>query len=80
MERRVANMTMESAQNGASELWGKVASLLRSKVCEDAFKQYFLPIVPLAVTETELKLGVSSAFFAEWVTENFGDLLAETVR
>ena len=73
-------MTMESAQNGASELWGKVASLLRSKVCEDAFKQYFLPIVPLAVTETELKLGVSSAFFAEWVTENFGDLLAETVQ
>ena len=65
-------MTTESAHGGASELWRKASSILQNKVCRDAFQQYFQPIVPLAVTETELKLGVSSEFFAEWVAENYG--------
>ena len=73
-------MTTASAQGSASELWRKASSILQKKVCKDAFQQYFQPIVPLTVTETELKLGVSSAFFAEWIAENFGDLLKDAVE
>lgn len=73
-------MTTENALNDAQELWRKTTSILKCKVSENTYNQWFDVILPLAVDETALRLGVSDEFFGEWLTDNFGDLLTAALR
>ena len=72
-------MTKESVQGQAREIWKKAASILQSRVNENTYRQWFAVIVPLALEESVLHLGVSDDFFAEWLSENFGDILSEVI-
>ena len=51
-------MTTENALNDAQELWRKTTSILKCKVSENTYNQWFDVILPLAVDETALRLGV----------------------
>ena len=73
-------MTTENALNDVRELWRKTTSILKCKVSENTYNQWFDVIVPLSVDETTLLLGVSDDFFGEWLTDNFGDILTNAVR
>lgn len=72
-------MTTENALNYAAGLWNKAVSILKCKVSENTYNQWFAVIVPLSVDETMMRLGVSDDFFAEWLTENYGDILTNVI-
>ena len=69
-------MATECSHGSAAELWNHAMSILRKKVNEDIYKQYFQRIVSLSVSERELKLGVNTDFFAEVIDEKFGHFSA----
>lgn len=73
-------MTTDKSLNDAQELWSRTLSILQGKVSENTFHQWFEVIVPLALGDTTLKLGVSDDFFGEWLTENFGDILTNALQ
>ena len=73
-------MATECSHGSAAELWNHAMSILRKKVNEDIYKQYFQRIVSLSVSERELKLGVNTDFFAEVIDEKFGALISAAVR
>ena len=72
-------MATECSRWSATELWNQAMSILRKKVDENDYRQYFQRIVAVSVSETELKLGVNSGFFAETIDEKFGTLISAAV-
>ena len=73
-------MATECSRWSATELWNQAMSILRKKVDEKTYKQYFERIASLSVSETELKLGVNTQFFAEIIDEKFGALISAAVK
>ena len=73
-------MATECSRWSATELWNQAMSILRKKVDENDYRQYFQRIVAVSVSETELKLGVNSGFFAETIDEKFGTLISAAVK
>ncbi len=64
--------------SSAKEVWGRVCGLLR-EISRDTYEQWFQPIVPLTLEGNEIVLGVSDEFFAEWITNNYLDMLSEAL-
>ena len=69
---------MSNGESNASEVWQSVAGYIRAK-SEDVYKQWFKKMVPISVDEKQIVLGTSDSFFANWVLNNCGDLLAEAL-
>lgn len=71
---------MES--NGHHDLmkvWDECLSQIRSNVTKQSFKTWFEPIVPVELTDGELKIQVPSQFFYEWLEERFYPLITKTL-
>lgn len=69
---------MGQASNGAVKLWSFAVDKIRSK-SEPLYRQWFSRIVPLALADKCLTLGVPDDFFGEMLTDNYGDLLLESL-
>ncbi|MBO4304574.1 MAG: chromosomal replication initiator protein DnaA [Lentisphaeria bacterium] len=63
----------------ASELWDKTLDSLREIVSEMTYRQFIEPIVPLSVEEDLFQLGVSDDFFAQWLADNYLDVIEESI-
>lgn len=73
---------MSEGKNKAAALWAKVCNYVKtcySGEYETAL-QWFQGMVPLNLTEGELTLGVNDEFFATWITDNYGELIRESLR
>ena len=69
---------MSNGERNASEVWKTVCGYIRTK-SETAYKQWFKKLVPISIDEAQIVLGASDNFFASWVKNNFGDLLADAL-
>ena len=69
---------MSNGERNASEVWKTVCGYIRTK-SETAYKQWFKKLVPISIDESQIVLGASDNFFASWVKNNFGDLLADAL-
>ncbi len=63
----------------AALAWSRIAAKLRSRLAPVIFQQWFANIVPVDVEEQELHLGVSDDFFADYLTEHYGDMLRQAL-
>ena len=61
------------------ELWEKIARVLQGSLHDSTYDHWFKPVVPVEVSDQTLTLGVSDDFFADWLTDNFGDLIREAI-
>jgi chromosomal replication initiator protein len=61
------------------KVWGECLSRLRSSVTKQTFKTWFEPVIPLDLTEDELRIRVPSEFFYEWLEERYYPLISKTV-
>lgn len=61
-------------------LWEKTCTSLRSKTRKSTFEQWFSGIVPIALDGEKVVLGVSDDFFAQWLKDNFSELMTETMN
>ena len=62
-----------------NEVWGKCLHYIRERIPEQSFNTWFLPIVPVKLTNEILTIQVPSQFFYEWLEENYVHLLHEAV-
>jgi chromosomal replication initiator protein len=71
---------MEQTELSVNLLWEKTCGNLRQKTQEKTFEQWFSGIVPISLNEEQVTLGVSDDFFAQWLEDNFGELLTEAIN
>lgn len=60
--------------------WEKCLSVIKDNVPSSSFKTWFEPIVPVKLEEKVLTIQVPSAFFYEYLEEQFIDILRKTLR
>lgn len=60
--------------------WEKCLDIIRDNVPGSSFKTWFEPIVPVKIDNKVLTIQVPSAFFYEYLEEQFIDILRKTLR
>ncbi len=60
--------------------WEKCLDIIRDNVPGSSFKTWFEPIVPLKLQSNVLTIQVPSAFFYEYLEEQFIDIMRKTLR
>ena len=60
--------------------WEKCLSVIKDNVPTSSFKTWFEPIVPVKLENKVLTIQVPSAFFYEYLEEQFIDILRKTLR
>ena len=60
-------------------LWNRCLQIIKDNVPPQAYKTWFLPIVPLKYEDKTLVLQVPSQFFYEFLEEQFIDLLRQSI-
>ena len=59
--------------------WNKCLAILADNLTSSAYQTWFAPIVPLQYEDCTLVLQVKSSFVAEYIEENYIDLLSATI-
>ena len=70
---------MNETNADALHLWQSVCHLIRQQ-SQSAYDTYFQDIVPLSCDGTEFRLGIGDDFAAEWIRENYGDILSDLLK
>lgn len=60
--------------------WEKCLNVIKDNVPSSSFKTWFEPIVPIKLNDRVLTIQVPSAFFYEYLEEQFIDILRKTLR
>ncbi len=70
---------MSWGSTDAIRLWRDICREIRKK-SDTAYNVSFKDIVPISYDDTELLLGISEEFAAEWIIDNYSDVLDEAVQ
>lgn len=60
--------------------WEKCLNVIKDNVPSSSFKTWFEPIIPVKLNDRVLTIQVPSAFFYEYLEEQFIDILRKTLR
>ena len=60
--------------------WDKCLSIIKDNIPTSSFKTWFEPIIPVKLEDKILTIQVPSAFFYEYLEEQFIDILRKTLR
>ena len=64
----------------ASAAWKNCLSFIEDNIKPQAYKTWFLPIVPLKIIDNVLNIQVPSKFFYEWLEEHYVKLLKAALQ
>jgi chromosomal replication initiator protein len=67
-------------ENSVSSIWNKCLDFIKDNVPESSFRTWFSPIVPVNITGDVLKIQVPSAYFYEYLEENYVGLLRSALQ
>lgn len=59
----------------ASSVWDNCLAFIQDNIQPQAFKTWFLPIIPIRLADNALSIQVPSKFFYEWLEEHYVKLL-----
>ena len=73
---------MNSTLNNVKEIWARACAILKSHndLKLSTYEMYFLPIVPIAISEDEITIGVSDDFFGELLMEAHEQLIVDSLK
>ncbi len=60
-------------------LWDKALSLVNQKINQQSFDTWFSPTSQCSYTEGILKIFVPSVFVAEWLSDNYSDIINDSI-
>ena len=63
-------MEMDAVNSDASKLWSDACSVIRAKIPERVFAQWFEGIIPVRMDKKKIILGVSDDYFEQWLGLN----------
>ena len=61
--------------NTADSIWRECLSFIKDNIKPQAYKTWFVPIVPIQLTRNALTIQVPSKFFYEWLEEHYIKIL-----
>ncbi|MDR1896256.1 MAG: chromosomal replication initiator protein DnaA [Prevotellaceae bacterium] len=62
------------------QVWANCLQIIKDNISPDNYRTWFAPIVPVRLHDNVLTIEVPTAFFYEYLEENFIDLLRVTLR
>jgi len=62
------------------EIWESCLAVIKDNIPPQSYNTWFVPIVPVNISNEVLTIQVPSQFFYEWLEENFIGLLSKTIR
>jgi hypothetical protein len=74
-----ATISAELSHKNMLIIWAKCLEFICQNVEENAFRTWFLPIIPIKLENKKLVLQLPSSFFYDWIEENYVDLLRKTL-
>jgi chromosomal replication initiator protein len=63
-----------------SVIWKECLRVIKENVSQMTYNTWFLPIKPLELTDSILKVQLPSQFFWEWIDEHFNTLITKTIH
>ena len=66
--------------NDISATWKECLRVIKDNVSQMTYNTWFLPIKPLEMSESMLKVQLPSQFFWEWIDEHFNTLITKTIH
>jgi chromosomal replication initiator protein len=66
--------------NSTPAVWKNCLSFIEDNIQPQAYKTWFLPIVPLKINDNVLNIQVPSKFFYEWLEEHYVKLLKTALQ
>jgi len=64
----------------ANSVWKNCLKKIKSDVSLMTYNTWFLPIKPLVIEDSTLRIQLPSQFFWEWIDEHFNTLITKTIR
>lgn len=74
-----SNTLIEIKPNKVLAIWAKCLEFICSNVEENAFRTWFLPIIPIKLEGNKLTLRLPSLFVYHWIEENYVELMRKTL-
>ncbi|HTL47970.1 MAG TPA: chromosomal replication initiator protein DnaA [Verrucomicrobiae bacterium] len=75
-----SNVTSAANSFAARESWEKIFLLLSRELSDQSRKAWFEPIQCLALTDTEIVLGVPNEYFGGWIRDKYQAILQNGVK
>ena len=63
-----------------SEIWGDFLGEIKNNVTQMTFNTWFLPIKPIEISNSTIKVQLPSQFFWEWIDEHYKSLISKTIQ
>ncbi len=63
-----------------TEIWKECLKIIKENVPNLTYNTWFLPIRPLALEGSKLKIQVPNSFFVEWIDERYNTLINKMVK
>jgi chromosomal replication initiator protein len=63
-----------------SNTWKECLRVIKENVTQMTYNTWFLPIKPLEICDSVLKVQLPSQFFWEWIDEHFNTLITKTIH
>lgn len=60
--------------------WKECLKVIKDNVTQMTYNTWFLPIKPLEIVDSTLKVQLPSQFFWEWIDEHFNTLITKTIH
>jgi chromosomal replication initiator protein len=70
----------ENRISSPKEIWKECLSIIKDNIPFIAYNTWFLPIKPLSLIGTKLKIQVPNSFFIEWIEEHYNTLISKTIN
>jgi chromosomal replication initiator protein len=61
-------------------VWKECLRVIKDNVTQMTYNTWFLPIKPLDIVDSTLKVQLPSQFFWEWIDEHFNTLISKTIH
>ena len=76
------NEQSHSADAGADEIkiWNECLAIIKENVPFITFNTWFIPIKPLKLIDSTLKIQVPNNFFIEWIDGHYNTLISKTIK
>jgi len=59
-------------------LWSKVLNSLKSKVSDQTYNVWFLPIKQIGFSENTVTLSVPNKFFKDWINDHYMEIIKKS--
>ncbi len=79
LDQEISSKTVSSLDSSHTDIWKECLKTIKENVSQMTFNTWFLPIKPVSVENSTLKVKLPSQFFWEWIDEHYNTLITRTI-